>query len=258
MRILNLVLYSDTTENECYDEMFALTQKFYQTFEPDVRTIYYKYSKIDTDFYLQDNVLSIKGRESFVPGVLDKTLKAFQYVIENSILDDYDLVIRSNVSTIVDFALLKTKLQENGIPYYGGGKVENLQWEGGGITDNTWFGTLFVSGTSIILSKDAVKFIVDNKNKVKMDIIDDVSIAIFFMTEQKELAYPPVELKQFLYMPCFFKNTVKGLVFYLNELLNFVKSKKTIFYRNNCTSNRVDRRFDIIQMKHIIDFLTIK
>lgn len=252
MKVLNLVLYSNTTEYECYDIMYQLTQEFYKSFD-NVRTIYYKYDNIEEEYILNGDVLSIRGKETFVPGVLDKTLKMLEYIINNNILDDYDVIVRSNISTIIDFNLLVKELETKGIPHYGGGKVENLQWKGGGINDTEWFGTLFVSGTAIIMSKEAVRCIIENKTKIKMDIIDDVSIAIFFRTQKNY--YPPIELNHFANIPCFFKNTDNSTVFYVNELKHFIKKNNLIFYRNNCILNRVDRRLDIIQMRHIIDYL---
>lgn len=256
MKVLHLVLYSNTTQQECYDIMYQLTSKFYKKFA-NVKTIYYKYDKIDENFSLNDDILSIKGTESFVPGVLDKTLKTFEYVIDNSILDDYDIVIRSNISTIIDFNLLIKELENTGVPDYAGGKIENLQWLGGGITDDTWYGTIFVTGTSIILSPNAVRNIVKNKDEIKLDIIDDVSIAIFFKTHNDGKVYPPKLYPYLMNTPCFFRNTKdNNIVFLKNEFLNFIRQNKTIFYRNLCNFNRVDRRLDIVQMKIIIEYLT--
>jgi len=152
MQILHLVLYSDTKSNQCYDEMFEMTQKYYQKFSPNVRTIYYKYADIQEEFKLVNNMLLIKGTETLIPGVLDKTIKAFEYIYNHNILQEYEAVVRSNISTIVNFELLIEKLKNTGIPYYAGAKIENLQWTGGGIEDPSYFGTIFACGISIILS----------------------------------------------------------------------------------------------------------
>jgi hypothetical protein len=253
MKILHLVLYSNSKKKEYYEEMQKLTAQYYKKFE-NVRTIYYKYTDISEEYYLQDNILHIKGTESFIPGVLDKTIKAFEYMVQNKILDNYDVVVRSNISTVINFDLLTNYFQFKGVPYYAGAKVENLQWEGGGITDHKWFGTQFACGISIILSNDAVRYMIQNKENIRMDIIDDVSIAIFHK-EHCALAYPPIEIQSYIYLQCFFIPKDHGAVFNLQGLIESIKNKYYIFYRNNSLFNWEDRRIDVIQMKHIIDYL---
>jgi hypothetical protein len=253
MKILHLVLYSKSKKKECYEEMQKLTDQYYNKFN-NVRTIYYQYADIDNDYFLNGNILYIKGIESFLPGVLDKTLRAFEYVINNKILDDYDVVVRSNISTIINFDLLIKYFETNGIPYYAGAKVENLQWEGGGITDHKWFGTQFACGISIILSTNAVRHMIMNKEKIRMDIIDDVSVAIFHK-EHCCSAYPPIEIQSYIYLQCFFIPTDRGAVFNHQGLIESIKNRNIIFYRNNSLFNWEDRQIDVIQMKHIIDYL---
>ena len=114
---------------------------------------------------------------------------------------DYDYLIRSNISTIIEFNRLISYLEKNPIDYYGAGKLVNLQWTGGGIFDSTWYGTLFASGTSIIFTKKAVDEIVNNMNLVRMDIIDDVSLGIY-VREHKNVT--PIEVNQNIFMKYLF------------------------------------------------------
>jgi hypothetical protein len=254
MKLLNLVLYSDTIDNQCYDEMFSLTREYYKRFSPNVKTIYYKYANIADDYNLVDDVLLIKGDETLIPGVLCKTIKAFEYVSNNGILDDYDVVVRSNISTVVNFELLIAKLEKTGIPYYTGAKVETLSWDGGGC-DYNQYGTKFACGISIILSKEAIHYIVANKDKIRMDIIDDVSIALFHKDHRPDM-YPPVEIGQYEYIPCFFTKNDGKILFNQEGLIEYIKNKDIIFYRNNCTFNWTQRKVDAIQMRVIIDYLS--
>ena len=79
LNILNLVLYSDDIH---YTQMYEITRKYYSTF-PYVNTIYYKFSsEITDDYLLQGDILLIKGTETLVPGVLDKTIKAFKFCLD--------------------------------------------------------------------------------------------------------------------------------------------------------------------------------
>lgn len=49
----------------------------------------------------------------------------------------------------------------------------------GGITDEKLFGTEFVAGMAIIISYDLVNFLIEKKDKLDYNIIDDVSIGSF-------------------------------------------------------------------------------
>jgi hypothetical protein len=256
MKLLNLVLYSDTKDNQCYDEMFLLTQQYYKRFSSNVKTIYYKFADISDDYLLQDDVLLIKGVETLIPGCIDKTVKAFEYVVNNGIFDDYDAVVRTNISTIVNFDLLIKKFERTGIPYYAGARVDTLAWDGGGC-DHTQHGTKFACGISIIFSKDAIHYLLSNKDKIRMDIVDDVSLAIFHKDNRPEM-YPPIEVGHYVYMPCFFVKENDRIVLNEGQLIEFVKNNQNqiIFYRNNCTFNWTERKVDAIQMSVIIGYFS--
>jgi hypothetical protein len=261
MKLLHLVLYSDPIGNECYDEMRDMTREYYKRFNKDVKTIYYKYANISEDYEFRDDMLLIKGTESFVPGVLDKTIKAIEYVCNTGIFDEFDAIVRSNISSIINFDLLRVKLNElkniypSGLPYYSGARIETLGWTGGGIHDSTYFGLRFACGICFVLSKPAVYNLLANKDKIRMDIIDDVSLAIFHK-EHVPNAYPPAEIGSFLYMHCFLFPQENGqLVFKNNDLLNYIKDKDIILYRNKYSFNVSERKIDAMQMRLILDYL---
>ena len=162
---------------------------------------------------------------------------------------DFDYLIRSNISTIINFNNLIKELQKHPIDFYGGGKVLNLQWLGGGITDSTWYGTEFACGTSIILTKPAVTFILESERLIHKSIVDDLALAILMREYMPNIK--PQELNQSFYKttPCFFRN--EG--FDMQGIINFVKENSdTIFYRNRCYNCR---KVDEIQMKIIVDIL---
>jgi hypothetical protein len=153
--------------------MYHLTSVYYRQFG-SVKTVYYTYS---SEYEQSEDVLCFKGHESYVPGVLEKTLKAFDYFKEHV---EYEYVVRSNVSTIVNFELLFTALKQRPV-YYAGGKVLNLQWLDvkSGVVDDLWHGTMYASGTCIILSKKMFMSVVKNKHKLRKEFIDDLAIGIY-------------------------------------------------------------------------------
>ena len=80
LNILHLVLFSH--DSGLYDVMYHITRKYYHTFE-NIKTVYYCFDENITDNYsLIDDILYIKGTEGYIPNILDKTIKAFQYFNE--------------------------------------------------------------------------------------------------------------------------------------------------------------------------------
>ena len=235
LKYINLVLYSDDRE---YNEMKEITQKYYKKFE-NVKTIYYKFDdKINEEYLMEGDVLKIKGKETYVPGILEKTVKAMEYV-EN---DEYDYLVRSNISTIVDFKLLDEELKKKQIEY-GGGLINNLQRldENAGIKDNAHFGLNYVSGTAIIMSKNTLKEMIKQKDKIDYKIVDDVSIGVLMRLLKKE----PVLVKEGSFL---IVSDVNGDA---EKIIKMISEKTYIFYRNRNN----DRKTDVKQMRIVIDYL---
>lgn len=258
MKILHLVLYSDDpTSQHCYEEMRELTRQFYKRYENNVKTIYYKYEEnMDSDICLRGDMFMVKGVDSFTPGIVNKTIKVFEYIVNKGMLEDYDYVLRTNISMLVDFDELIKELNKSPVDFIGGGQILTLEWNGGGITDSTWYGTQFVQGSNIIFTPDAIKFFVSHKDLIKKNIIDDVTIGIF-IREHKSDKYPPKQFgeNKFKVMPCFFSNDGS---FRKRDLYEMVKNNSFIFYRNKCIFNGTMRNLDIIQMEALIGYIICK
>lgn len=244
--ILNLVLYS-TDNGGSYDKMKELTQSYYQKFS-NVTTIYYRFEpSIPTSYELRGNLLLIQGEETYMPGILQKTIKALEYF--RSVLHHYKYVVRSNISTIIQFDKLTEELQENPV-HYGCGLcwgIENI----GKKTEKSHIGNIYSSGTSIILSSSTVARIIDNKKFIDETVIDDVSIGKLIIDKM-----PDIEMKSvlkdvpnngFAFVPKFEKEEL--LHKYMDE-----QSDQVVFYRNH----NGDRELDVSQMTQIIDYLQNK
>jgi hypothetical protein len=214
MKILHLVLYSET---EHYARMKSITSEFYKTYNAFVDTYYYYFDNTITNLYeLQDNDLKIKGSETYKPGILDKTIKAFEY-FKNTLnnLDNYDYIIRSNISTVINFDKILNILSDNYYDY--GFYLFNRQKY------------KFSSGTSILLSNKMIHFILNNKNKLDYDTIDDVEIG--------NILYKNIDTLKFC-------NIIHKVCFnYTNQLIN-----NYIIFRNKTKYNR---NKDIFAIKKI-------
>lgn len=240
VKILNLVLYCDDVN---YNNMYNILSNYYKIFD-NVKTYFYKFNNtIENDIELINDVLNFKGTETMIPGILDKTLKAFKYIEKE--FEDYDYVIRSNISSIIDFKLLSIELEKTPVIYYGGTLIMNLQWldNSAGIVDNRYFNTFFASGTNIIISKKGYKLLLDNINLIDRTIIDDVAIGILF--KLINIYHTNMLPNKFFCVP---------ILNNINEINDLIE-KEYIVYRNR---NDADRNIDTKQMKIITDLLSKK
>lgn len=226
MKILHLVLFNNEYP---YNEMLKILQPFYKS-RKDIDTYFYNFEKMDSDFKLNDNILSIKGTESYL-GTTEKTIKALEFLLKGK----YEYVVRSSISTIVDFDKLIPELARKSYDY-AGGYINKLNWldPPAGVIDDRYFGTEYVSGTCIILSQFCARLLIVNKTKIKYNLVDDLAIGVFF----NELAYKSVQQLPNKY------------AFNVNEKIE----DEITFYRNR--SNR--RSTDIANMKFIVSLLQIK
>jgi len=225
MEIIHLVLYS---ESEDYNQIYKLTREYYKQF-PKIKTIYYKFDEtILQEFELRSDILHIRGKETYVP--VDKTIKAFQYMDHHYA---FDYLVRSNISTIVNFDRLTPFLNNQDLDYGGGLKniLRNID-RTAGIVDTTYFGIEYASGTSIILSSVTIKHIIYNTDRIKFNLIDDVAIGLFIREHTNAIVkYTPST--SFLYVD------------------TFMCDDSYIFYRNR----HKNRETDIIHIEIILDWL---
>jgi hypothetical protein len=159
-------------------------------------------------------------------------------------MDEYDYIVRTNISTIVDFDRLKELLNGHSIEY-GGGELLNLQWTDSraGIIDRTWFGTMYISGICIILSRKQVKRMIERRDLIHRNLVDDVAIGVYFQEHVPEIR-PYGFDDYFIKVP-----DTKGDRDRMNEI---VMNKRNIFFRNKHMNNR---RIDIEQMRYIVERL---
>ena len=235
VKILHLVLYSN---GKSYDKMYDITREYYSKFYPEVLTIYYLFNQNITEPVIKDDILLIPGKETYLPGILDKTIKAIEFT-KNI---EYEYLLRSNISTIVNVKNLLNYLSKNkNIQYGGSWKMKHIR-KGfrdplNGINDDRYAGLDFISGTGIVLSKKNVKYILENKDKIDYSIVDDVSIGYFL--------HKNTEIK-----PISFDSSIsydKDLSEYINGIdLNM------IFYRNRS----LDREKDVKNMQIITNTLS--
>jgi hypothetical protein len=221
-KILNLILYSET--NPQYIKMYKILSNYLKTL--NIHHYFYCYNEnLVNDYKIVDDIIYIKGNESLVPGCLDKTLKVFSICKDM----DFDYVVRSNISEVINFDLLQKYLQSHCVKY-GGATLLQLQWldPPSGIINFKYWNTYFIRGNAIIFDREIFDMIESNKDEILgYNIIDDVAFGVF--------------LKDKI-------NTIH----YTNEKTNVNNIyKDTIFYRNKSYF----RNTDVINMKTITKLL---
>ena len=220
MKILHLVLYS---KSEYYNKMKEITSEYYKKYI-DIDTYYYYWDEnISDEYLLEDNELKIKGKEVYIPGILQKTIKAFEFFKEK--IDNYGYIIRSNISTIINFEKLIPILSQKNYDY--------------GLFFNKKQKAFYPSGTSMLYNKKIFNFVLENKHKLRYDIIDDYSLGLL-------LYYNYVDFKKLEL--CNLKD-----YFCENPSVN-TNYENYIIFRNKSDN----RENDLIIMKNIIEIITKK
>lgn len=166
-KILNLVLYSEN--EQYYIDMRKIQEEYFKKYLPsNVTLLFYTYTEGKTEII--DNILYINGSGT----ILEKTLKAFEYT-KNF---DYDFVVRSNVSTILNFYNLDLFIRKFD---YSGPWIFSHAY-------NSTCSNLFVSGTCIILSKRFINFLLNSEINSEND--DDVEIGRIFLLSKMNIYIP--------------------------------------------------------------------
>lgn len=156
MKILTLRIYNHTPD---YDNMYDLhmqydTNSVFLIASPDI---------LEATYDPKTKILTVPGNESLVPGILQKTIKGVKYCLDNF---EFDILIRSNMSTIVNYSELEKQLIT--IPSIYGGHV----WK--------YFILLkyysFISGCCTVMDKEVCNYLVNTQHSLLYSLEDDVAI----------------------------------------------------------------------------------
>lgn len=169
--------------------MYEILSPFYDKFD-FVETFFIEYyENLESEYEISGDILKIKGTESLIPGLLHKTVDALLILRKTGKTHDY--VIRSNVSTIINFNLLKRLLFNGSNCDYFSAKFWNLDWIdfSYGVVDQRYFGTNFASGTMIGMSRNVVSILLEKRHKLHFDLIDDLAIGVFIREYCKNVKF---------------------------------------------------------------------
>ena len=180
MEILLLILYNASNE---YNTMREIQRAYLNSSSPlvppKINYFFYCFSPtIDKPFVFDGDMLYIKGNETYVPGILNKTLLAIDICLKK--FPHVTYILRTNISTLCNLKLLTARLRQQPVQY-AGPKVYTLNTIDvrGGIVDQRWFGYKFVHGTGIVMSRRVCELLTARNAQVDKSLIDDVSIGVF-------------------------------------------------------------------------------
>ena len=196
-KIVYLSIYNHTEE---YAKMKQL-QEGYLTFLKSqgvyIDFFFVMFDKLDTDFLFDEktSTLYIQGEESYIPGILNKTIKAMD-IITHQLKIEYDFLFRTNISTFIHYKQALHILSQFKNPthtHYYIGPFLQIDWINpkDGVSQ-THEGKIFALGTCIILSKATVQHLLHGKHLLSYDVIDDVSIGLYLTTEVSNIKIIPI------------------------------------------------------------------
>jgi hypothetical protein len=223
-----MVLFSNGPD---YDKMYKITRDYYRRFD-NVLTIYYLFSgKEEGEPYLDGDILYLPGKETYLPGILDKTMVNFSYVREN--YPDYDYYLRTNISTIVNINRLLEHIENEPLDY-GGGLLhigKEYRDPSCGIENDRYEGLTYVWGTAILFSKKMFKRFVDHSHQIDRSVIDDVAIGK--LARGLEIKATNINVEQNI------------------DITNIKDTLKPFIYRNKSNN----RKKDVERMREIVKYI---
>lgn len=222
--------------------MYGVLSPFYKKID-FVKTYFIEYDEnLDVDYKINDDVLKIRGVESMVPGVLQKSLDAF--LIFEKLIGKCRWYVRSNISTVINFYALGDFLKKNSQVDYFGGRVLNLQWLDipYGISDDRHFGTNYAQGTLIGFSNCALDTVLNKRHKLHYELIDDVSLGVFFNENIPKFSCNKVDNGQVV---------SENVILTPESIARFNNQYNPVSWRNKS----LDRKIDISNMSIIADVL---
>lgn len=228
MKIIILIISSQATH---YDQMKEIWKK-YMNKHANIKCYFIEFDNdIDVNTVLDEmnNTIYVKGNESYIPGILDKTIKSIQHIVLSNV--EFDYILRTNLSTFVVLDKLYNYLLNNPIDYGGPlGIISNFTQYKKYLDEIDETNRFFPSGTGILMSKIAVNKLLENIPDYTF--IDDLSIGLvlsryfkFNILERQDYINKIKNKKiivrdnLFLYR-CKYKNNLSNILI-LNKLLNY-------------------------------------
>ena len=192
-KIIVLIIADDT--KEYYVQMQNIWNKYINT-HPNIKCFFIKFNpNIEQDVLEEKSTIWIKGVESYIPGILEKTMISLKYLVENNV--DFDYIFRTNLSSVINFNFLYNFITTNLIEY--GGPQHAITYRQIARPKLDIYlkkidpsNRYFPGGTGIVMNLHCVKKLIEENanNNIDYNIIDDVSIGL---TLSKYFKFTPIK-----------------------------------------------------------------
>jgi len=179
-KVLSLILYSPSPE---YDQMREIQER-YMTAKGIEHYFYWYDPELVEDFVVKGNEIRIRGTESLVPGILLKTIRALELTQDR----EYDFVVRSNVSTVINFDEQQWHLHPGHVDYGGCVPLPMVESFDLGMTGEKFQKYAkypYMAGFHLVLSRRAVDYVIRHQAEIIQSIVDDMVFGIFFHPRNK-------------------------------------------------------------------------
>lgn len=152
--IVILIVSSETNnKNTLYDNFVKIWESIHSRVKNDVKILFlHGDENLDCEYKVVDDNFYYKVKEDKFTGMFTKTIQGMKYIYNNF---EFNYIIRTNLSSIIDIpktiSILENQPKEEFI---------------GGYYIGPWMGSPseFFTGGFFILSKDVVKYTIDNKH----------------------------------------------------------------------------------------------
>jgi len=225
--LIMLVIANQTNDN-CYNdfinEYWCKFIKYVNHNTPNLK-IFLIFGEKPIDINIDDsNILVTNTKECLIPGILHKTIYAFEYCNNTY---NYKHILRTNLSSffILD-KLLEMNCNLSDKDVYAG-----LEFKWG------------IGGSGIWLSNDVITYIVLNKDKLNYNKIDDVAIGMLLKNKFNKTT-----------LPIFTMDRTKSENNYKNKEICIKQIIKENHYNIRLKQIHTDRTDDIKMVKYLWDF----
>lgn len=181
MKIIILIISNQASH---YNQMKEMWKKYMNKHE-NIKCFFIEFNIVINQQILLDetnNTIYIKGNETYIPGILDKTIKSIQYIVSQNI--EFDYILRTNLSTFIALDKLYNYLLKITLDYAGPKtklpiKTRFKKYLNLISSDNRYY----ASGTCIIMSNECVKYLLEQE--INYNLIDDLSIGFTLSKKYK-------------------------------------------------------------------------
>ena len=206
-----------------YAETFQRNQMHH--YPTSFHFLYYFVEYTTDNFHVDNDTIYVKGEESIVPGIFLKTIKAFQFINRNL---EYDIVVRTNLSSFWNLPLLFEFLQQYDEPRLATG-IQMF--------------SSFLSGTGILLSKTVAVELVQvfhaflNQDKALLNENHDDVLLTHYLQKIATITPLPESTVLFLTHPdCILPEDVSNILYFrvkteerLQDAILFTKLMKKMY-----------------------------